>query len=237
MKSNWMLFTGISLVMLCNSGFAQQILKLEHGHVLDFLYLNNIIGNEKPKQQYFVDIAPVGRELGYKPLIAFKINKPPSLGNYFPDTLAIAAWEGSVADRKATFDELLNRVPDIHQRRFEVWSSFNMNNYYVEKDMMLSFQHEKRYVLTSFWRENNSIDNAVAEYTKHIDSAGGKVLVSLKDGFSIKGYMYDPEYTLISEWPDMGTFEQFHKKHGTQLLERSGIKHVNELHLELIKRK
>jgi len=236
MRIRWSMLIGLLFALCSATASAQQILRFEKDHVLDFLYLNNIAGNEQARKQYFKDIGPIGRELGFQPLTAFRIKKAPTQGNYFPDTLAIAAWKGSMKQRMETFDELIRRVPDIQQRRLEIWSTFNMANYYIEEDTALSFFEDKRYVLTSFWQQDDTFSQSIDDYLRAVKQAGGKVMISLENAASIKGYLYAPEYTVITEWQDMASFSQFHNQFKDKMLKSNGVKHINELHLELIDR-
>lgn len=225
------------LVLIAPLSQAKNSFTIKGEQVIDLLYLNDIPGNEQAKKQYFKDIGPVGRALGYKPLFAFFIKEKPVQGNYFPNVLAIAAWPGDMHNRMQLFDQLLKKVPDIHQRRFDVWSSFHMTNYYIENDLTLSFDDEKRYVIAGFWQHDNAQSKALMNsYQASVNKAGGQVMMALTGGSSPFGYMYNPDFTVITEWPNLASFERFSKANQQIQQQNKNIKHINELHLQLINR-
>lgn len=238
MKFNWVLTFFSMLIFFSSQSTAEQTLSLKENTVIDLLFLNDIAGNGQLKKLYFTDVAPIAKAMGYQPIMGFRITKKPIQGNYFPNVLAIAQWPGNMDDRQNLFDQLLVKVPDLHAKRFDIWSSFSMSNYYVSKDRRLTFKDNKRYVLTAFWQSNEKIfQGHLKQYIQQIENAGGKVLIKLSEGSSLFGYLYNPDMTFITEWQDMNAFERFSQTTKVNGKNSSGVKHINEFHLEPIKRK
>lgn len=238
MKFNWVIIFFSTLIFFSAQTKAEQTLSLKENTVIDLLFLNDIADNGKLKKQYFTDVAPIAKAMGYQPIMGFRITKKPIQGNYFPNVLAIAQWPGNMDDRQKLFEQLLVKVPDLHAKRFDIWSSFNMSNYYVSKDKTLTFKDDKRYVLSAFWQSNEkAFQDYMAQYVRKVESAGGKVLIKLNEGSSLFGYLYNPDFTFITEWNDMSAFERFSQSAKVNNSNNSGVKHINEFHLEPIKRK
>lgn len=238
MKFKWVVIFFSMLLFISSQTKADQTLSLKENTVIDLLFLNDISDNQKFKKQYFVDVAPIAKTMGYQPIMGFRIKEKPIQGNYFPNVLAIAQWPGNMADRKSLFEQLLVKVPDLHAKRFDVWSSFKMSNYYIHKDKTLTFKDDKRYVLTALWQsDEKKFKNYLKQHIEQVESAGGKVLIKLDEGSSLFGYLYNPDFTVITEWNDMKAIKRFTQSTKINNKNSSGVKHINELHLEPIKRK
>ena len=238
MKFKWVVIFFSSLIFISSQTKAGQTLSLKENTVIDLLFLNDIADNGKLKKQYFIDVAPTAKAMGYQPLIGFRIKEKPIQGNYFPNVLAIAQWPGNMDDRQKLFEQLLVKVPDLHAKRFDIWSSFNMSNYYVSSDKTITFNDDKRYVLTAFWQNNeNAFQRYLKQYIQQVEGAGGKVLIKLNEGSSLFGYLYNPDTTFITEWNNMDAFNRFSHTAKVNSENVAGVKHVNELHIEPIKRK
>lgn len=206
---------------------------LKKDHVIDLLFINTIEETRQAQKQYFRDVGPKARPLGYQPIIAFRITRKPISGNYFPDTLAIASWPGNMNDRAKYLETLEQAVPDLHARRFNHWSSFNMTHHYVPRDIPIRFDPAKIYVLSSYWPNNDSSFMAFRKQQKQrIAEHGGVVKLDLDKGHSLFGYLYQPEVTMITEWRNQAAFDAFRQSNPGN--DRQALKQHNQLYLELI---
>ncbi len=215
------------------SFFAQagESLVIKKDRVIDFLFLNNKENAQQHLKNYFSTVIPAANKLGYQPVYSFSIKRKPIRGNYHPDNLAIGSWPGGFKERREGLEKLMVQFPDLHARRFDIWSTFNMTNYAIKEDIVAPLSPDNIYVLSAYWKnEQQSFDDFRKNQMERIQKSGGKVILKLEDGRSPFGYLYNPELTIITEWPSQKAFDQFHSKY--LHLDQKSIKHANELYLE-----
>ena len=68
--------------------------------------------------------------------------------------------------------------------------------------------------------------NFKKEWLKEAKNNGGKVLLELNDAMSSIGYMYKPDYMVLTEWNDRDAFDTFAKV--TNEMGEKGIQNVNQ---------
>ncbi|MEX0300042.1 MAG: hypothetical protein AB3N28_13300 [Kordiimonas sp.] len=201
--------------------------KFEKGRVLDILYLIRKDNPREAYQRYFKEVGPFAIELGYKPLSGLSVVGKPTTGNIYPDVVAFGTWPGDFEDRASHLKTLMKQVPDLHSRRMDLWSSFNMSWYELTEDITLTIDSEKYYVLSAYWQENEAaFKRFVKAYKSAAASAGGEVVLELTDGQSPFSYMHKPELVLISEWESEQVFKEFHARNAE--LNHKALKHATE---------
>lgn len=201
--------------------------KFEKGRVLDILYLIRKDNPREAYQRYFNEVGPFAIELGYKPLGGLNVVGKPTIGNIYPDVVAFGSWPGDFEDRANHLKTLMKQVPDLHSRRMDLWSSFNMSWYEVKKDITLTVDSEKYYVLSAYWQESEaSFKRFVKAQKRAAASAGGEIVLDLTDGQSPFSYMHKPDLVLISEWDSEQAFRAFQVKNTE--LDHKALKHATE---------
>ncbi len=207
--------------------------KFEKGRVLDILYLVRKDNPREAYQKYFKEVGPFAIELGYKPLGGLSVVGKPTTGNMYPDVIAFGSWPGDFEDRANHLKTLMKQVPDLHSRRMDLWSLFNMSWYEVKEDITLTVDSEKYYVLSAYWQENETAFERFQEMHKQATlSAGAKIVLELTDGQSPFSYMHKPELVWISEWDSEEAFKALHAKNSG--LNLKAVKHVTEFPINRI---
>ncbi len=195
------------------------------GEVLDILLFNG--KKELPKlfPKYKETAFAFALEKGYKPQPFLAVTET-TQGGYQPDTYIIAKWT-DLAGRKAFVNEILEKVPDFHQQRRAMWSSFSLAFYEVTKDMSFEADPDKILVATSYWKDNTgAFTNFKKEWLKMAKNNGGKVLLELTGAMSTVGYMYKPDFIVLTEWNDRAAFDSFTKE--SMKMGEKGIQNVNQ---------
>ena len=97
----------------------------------------------------------------------------------------------------------------------------------MAQDFSFEFDTEKIYVATAYWKDGDTKFNIFKnEWIERVKKKGGKVLIELKDAQSSVGYMYKPDYVVLTEWNDRESFNTFlieNKK-----MESEPIQNVNQ---------
>ncbi|MEM7585588.1 MAG: hypothetical protein AAF560_19515 [Acidobacteriota bacterium] len=207
----------------------------QKGQAIDFLFLNQKPDTEQALKDYFGAVFPIVKEAGYTPLPGFRITQSPTQGNYHPAVLVIASWR-SPESRAHAMRTIEERVPDFHQQRRDIWSSFDMTVYTMQEDVAFTVRSDKVYTLTAYWQEPGSrFAGFKREWLRKTRQAGGSIQLELEDGVSPFGYRYDPDYMVITEWERLTDFEQFTKEN--LAMDHEPIRHVNQFILDLVPRK
>jgi len=228
----WILLGMLFASMTVKAESASKQVKIDKGQVIDFLFLNRKADGHKYRKQYFSEVGKPARAMGYTPITSFRIKRNPIRGNYHPDALAIAGWKGDYQDRMGYLAQLMKKIPDLHARRFDIWSTFMMTHYYISEDMQLTFDPNKIYVLSAYWqRDKQSFDDFRTQHMAKIQQAGGQLKMRFGQGKSPFGYTYDPDLTLVTEWQNQDTFDEFHQQNLE--INQTAVKQVNEFYLEV----
>lgn len=207
-------------------------LTFKKDQVADFLFLTDREDGKPLKKQYFADIGPAAVAMGYQNTTAFRITRNPVSGQYIPRVLAIASWPGDWQQRQAFFSQLVEEKPDIAERRFAIWSTFNMSNYEITEDIDVAFDADKVYVFGAYWQSDaKDFTELSDDMLTDIEQAGGKVLFNYADAQSLFGYVEAPDLTMITEWQSQQDFDQYYKDRGTKLAQ--AMKYSSELYLDI----
>lgn len=202
---------------------------LKKGEVLDILLLTQNPDVKEDLQSYFQTAFPVAKRMSYQPVPGFKI-KAHAQGNHSPANLILGKWN-DIEKRETFLEEIINEVPDFHERRRKIWSYFGLSYFEMKEDLSFEIDRSRYNVATAYWLSEGSKSNKFYKgWKQKIDDMDGQVLVQLSDGTSPFGYRYDPDYFVISSWENEAAFNAFNKV--TQEMKADGIEHVNEFILE-----
>jgi len=195
------------------------------GEVMDILLFNGKQELSKHFPKYKETAFAFALEKGYKPQPFLAVTET-TQGGYQPDTYVIGKWT-DLASRKAFVNEILEKVPDFHQQRRAMWSSFSLAFYEVTKDVSFEANPDKILVATSYWKDNSgTFTKFKKEWLKKAKNNGGKVLLELTGAMSTVGYMYKPDFIVLTEWNDRISFDTFAKE--SMKMGEKGIQNVNQ---------
>ena len=201
-------------------------ISLKKGEALDLLLLNTNAEAKEELNEYFAEAVPIAQKWGYKPQYSSRISVAPTQGNYWPSTFIIAKWEDY--DKRIQFTEdIIKEYPLFHQRRREIWPTFNLTYWKVEEDQEILIHPDKFYIATSYWGEEEREFGEFSErLEKEVDRKGGKVVLEFRNGTSPFGYRYNPDLFTIVEWESKEDFEKFYEKNTR--MDHAGVAHVNQ---------
>lgn len=199
----------------------------DKGQVLDVLYLIRRPDTGAALQDYFKEIGPVARKLNYTPHGGLGVSGKPAQGNFMPDVVAFGTWPGDFSDRDAAYGRLLEEAPDLHSRRMDIWSSFNMTQYELGEDISLTMGKAKHYVLTAYWLEDaGNLDAFQAMLMETLSATSGTAKMVLTGGRSPFGYAFTPDLVVFSEWDNVLDAAKF--TGASKALNSHGVVHVNQ---------
>ncbi len=199
----------------------------DKGQVLDVLYLTRRPDTGAALQDYFKTAGPIARKLKYTPHGAIRVASKPSQGNLYPDVVAFGTWPGGFADRDSAYRRLLTELPDLQSRRMDIWSSFNMTQYELNEDVVLTMDKAKHYMLTAYWLEDAStLDAFEASFIEALQATSGTSKMLLTGGRSPFGYAFTPDLVVISEWDNI--LDQAKFVDASKRLNTLGVSHVNQ---------
>ncbi len=206
----------------------------EAGQVIDFLFLTRRPNSDEAYRSYAQDAISEARALDYKGLSGFAITRKPTQGNYYPELLIFGGWPGDFEDRANALDRLKEVVPDLNDRRLDIWSRFDMTNYQISQEIRFDVDYEKVQVLTAYWQKDPSLFKAFkTSFVEEILATGGELKAEFTEGRSPFGYEYNPDYTVIAEWDTQAAFDLFLAKN--LQMDHAGVTHVNQMYLTPIK--
>tara|TARA_R110002051_G_scaffold290773_2_gene354469 strand:- start:1351 stop:2043 length:693 start_codon:yes stop_codon:yes gene_type:complete len=195
------------------------------GEVLDILLFTGKPEFSKLFPRYKETAFTFAVKTGYQPQPILSIVET-TQGGIQPGSFVFGKWPG-VSARKKFLNEITTEVPDFHEQRRAMWSSFFLAYYEMEKDVSFDLNPEKVLVATAYWKdESKTFMNFKKEWLKKAKNNGGKVLLELNDAMSSVGYMYKPDYMVLTEWNDRASFYAFAKVN-MQMGEK-GIQNVNQ---------
>lgn len=202
-------------------------LNFAKNQVLDVLYLTRHPDSDAALQDYFKTLIPIARKLNYTGHGGLGVPGKPQQGNLYPSVVAFGTWPGDFSDRDAYYQQLLAEAPDLHSRRMDIWSSFNMTQYEVSEDISLTMDKAKHYVLTAYWLQDTSkLDDFQSDLMDIIKSTSGTSKLALTGGRSPFQYAYTPDLMVISEWDNVLDAAKF--TNASKDLNARGVKHVNQ---------
>ncbi|MEM1182387.1 MAG: hypothetical protein AAGM22_28835 [Acidobacteriota bacterium] len=232
MKTLLLTITAVALATLpfadLSADDADVTLTVEKGEALDVLFLTTKPDTQEKLGDYFATVSPIVKKAGYTPKPGFALSA--TRGNYDPSRVVFASWR-SPEDRAEAMAAIDANVENFHERRREIWSSFNMTVYTMENDVAVAMDADKTYVMTAYWRtDGDGFDAFTKSWRKSAGRAGGTVVLELEDGWSPFGYRYDPDYLAITEWKSDKAFETFHAGLG---IDTAAVSHVDEWVLDV----
>ncbi len=211
--------------LLANAQSKTKKWDFKKGEVLDILLFNGKPELPKLFPRYKETAFAFALEKGYQPQPLLAVAET-TQGGYQPDTYVIAKWT-NLAGRKNFLNEIIAKVPDFHEQRRAMWSSFNLAYYVMTKDIYFEVNPDKIVVATSYWKDDTeTFINFKKEWLKTAKNNGGKVLLELNDPMSTVGYMYKPDFIVLTEWNDRAAFDAFSKE--SMKMGEKGIQNVNQ---------
>ncbi|MEM9078479.1 MAG: hypothetical protein AAGC43_15660 [Bacteroidota bacterium] len=186
---------------------------LKKGEAFDILFLTTREGTQDLFKEYRKTAFPVATEMGFSPIPGFKIRETVQ-GNYEPQSLILAKWT-NLSLREKFLAEIEGRVPNFHEMRKKIWSLFNLTYYEIQQEQTIQLDREKVIVATAYWKKENMQDdfaNFLTQLKKVIKKTNGTLKIELVNGRSPKGYVYNPDYMVITQWETKKEFDAFQKK-------------------------
>ncbi|WP_128755276.1 hypothetical protein [Aquimarina sediminis] len=203
---------------------------LKKGQAFDILFLGTKPETKEKLQNYFKTVFPVAEKVGYHSLPGYKIEETPTQGNYHPQAMILGYWD-NLQGRKEFLKKIEEVMPDFHQERRNIWSSFNLTYYELKEDLSFDINPEKFNIVTAYWKkDNSSIKKFKQEWVQNVKNTGGQIRLELMDGNSPFGYYHNPDYLVITEWKDKAAFNKFYTKNLE--MNHSSIKHVNQFQIK-----
>lgn len=201
-------------------------IQVKKGQVLDALYITTKKDVGDQLNEYFKTVFPIAEEAGYHRLPSMKIVGSPTQGNYQPSALVFGYWD-DLQSREDFLEAIVKVVPDFHQTRRDIWSSFSLAYYELEEDLSFEIDPSKVYVATNYWSEDaDDFVQFKRDWLSKAKRLGGQVVLEQVDAQSPYGYLYDPDYFTIMSWSSKAAFEQFYKE--DLRMDHSAVKHVNQ---------
>ncbi|WKN45118.1 hypothetical protein [Tunicatimonas pelagia] len=216
------LFSFITWSLLAQSSASTY--HLEAGEVLDILLLSQNPGSDSLFKNYGQTAFPVAARMSYESLPGFKV-KELTQGNYQPGSMILGKWQ-NLEKREQFLHEIEKEVPDFHAQRRAIWPTFHLTYYEVPSTLDFTIDRKDFNVVTSLWqKEEGAFQEYQQQWLQQVEQAGGKVVLSLKDGTSPFGYYYQPDLMTVVTWDDREAYETFVE--ATQKFDRRGVLHLN----------
>ena len=195
------------------------------GEVLDILLFTGTKDFAKFFPKYRETAFAFALKNGYQPQPLLAISET-TQGGLQPQSFVFGKWK-DLKSRTTFLKEITNEVPDFHDQRRAIWSNFYLAFYELDKDVSFEITEYKIFVATALWRDDNSYFKTYSSnWHKLVEKHGGKVLLELTSPRSSVGYMYKPDYVVLTEWKDKASFEAFHKDNLD--MREKGIININE---------
>ncbi|WP_133067192.1 hypothetical protein [Flagellimonas pacifica] len=226
-KTNLIMLMGLLLLSgnMVNAQSKTKLLNFKKGEVLDILLFTGKPEMGKLFPKYKKTAFAFALKTGYQPQPLFSIAET-TQGGFQPGTFVFGKWT-NMQSRKKFLNEIEEEVPDFHEQRRAMWSSFYLAYYKMPKDVSFEINPEKVVVATAYWRnDENEFKNYKNEWLRKAKNQGGKVLLELTDAKSSVGYMYKPDYMVLIEWEDRATFNAFYKEN--MKMGNNSIQNVNQ---------
>ncbi|WP_340200703.1 hypothetical protein [Ascidiimonas sp. W6] len=219
-----LVFTAIFLGGLLVSAQSKTV-TFKKGEVLDILLFTGKPDFSKLFPRYKETAFTFALKTGYQPQPILSIAET-TQGGIQPGSFVFGKWT-NLASRKKFLNEITTVVPDFHEQRRAMWSSFHLAFYEMKEDTSFDLNPEKVLVATAYWKDDSStFMNFKKEWLKKAKKNGAKVLLELNDAMSSVGYMYKPDYLVLIEWNDRASFNAFAKENIK--MSEKGIQNVNQ---------
>lgn len=200
-------------------------LTFKKGEVLDILLFTGKPEMGKLFPKYKETAFAFALKNGYQPQPILAITET-TQGGIQPGSFVFGKWT-NLASRKKFLNEITSEVPDFHEQRRAMWSSFYLAFYEMDKDISFDINPDKVIVATAYWKDGSgSFTNFKKEWLNKAKSNGGKVVLELYDAMSSVGYMFKPDYMVLTEWNNRAAFDAFTK--ASMKIGEKGIQNVNQ---------
>ncbi len=229
--NKWILSVTFFLFALALQGQNKdKVLNLKKGQVLDILLFNMNPDNDAAIKRYFTEAIPIAQEMGYTTQPSFQVISPAWNGSYQPELLIFGAWP-DIKIRKQFLETIVDRKPDFHDHRREIWSNFFLTYYELKEDLSIELKASSHFLATALWSEKGSaLEKTHEQLSAIIQKHNGKKILILKDGYSPMGYYYNPDLLLITEFRNEEDFLLF--KEELSHFEYANIKHINQFQIK-----
>ncbi|OEK05802.1 hypothetical protein BFP71_06695 [Roseivirga misakiensis] len=199
---------------------------LKKGEAFDIILFNQVPESGEILNKYFASAVSEAQAFGYVPQKGFKVDEVPFQGNYWPKTIIIGKWKNYL--KRVNFTtEITDKVPDFHEMRRQIWSTFSLTYWEVKEDRTVKMDLGKYNVMTAYWADKGSAFKKFNDqWLKTAKASGGNVVLELSGGTSPFGYNYNPDYLTITSWENKEAFEAFRRKN--LAMSHEGVKHVNQ---------
>ncbi len=199
-----------------------KIISIRKGQSIDFLVGVINPETEKLREEYFGNIVPVAMKNGFKSELQMLISEPIVENEFKATFCGLMSWPNAKS-RIGFRNDMENHSYDYLSQREKIWPIFNnIEHNNIERDYEFSVSSDKVYVVTAYWITDQSLFNTKKRETpKNIENAGGKFLITLKDGKSSNSD-YEPNYISITEWNSVASFKAYLDT-GDNSIENSGI--------------
>lgn len=222
-----------NLVLVCIAIFLGGLLTnaqsktiaFKKGEVLDILLFTGKPDFSKLFPRYKETAFTFALKTGYQPQPILSVAET-TQGGIQPGSFVFGKWP-NLQSRKKFLNEITTEVPDFHEQRRAMWSLFNLAYYEMKEDISFDLNPEKVLVVTAYWKDDtNAFINFKKEWLKKAKKNGGKILLELNDAMSSVGYMYKPDFMILTEWNDRTSFDAFAKEN--MKMGEKGIENVNQ---------
>lgn len=228
MKFTQLVSTVLFFFLMAANSVAQNNIKtydLKKGEVLDILLIRNQPEGAPLFDRYKKTAFPVALELSYQPLPGFKISEY-TQGNHHPHSFLLSKWD-NLAKRERFLATIDKKVPDFHEQRRAIWSTFDLTYYEMQDDVSFQVDKDKVIVATAYWQEDTvQFTQFKKAFLKKAKKAKGRTVIELTNGISPFGYYYQPDYLVITEWDNRAEFDAFYQENVK--MDHDGVKHVNQ---------
>ncbi len=204
--------------------------EFKKGQSFDIILFNKLPEVEGTIEKYIKSAIPVAQKYGFMHQKGFKVTRMATQGNYRPETVVVGLWT-DFNKREEFITDITNEVPDFHEMRRSIWSSFFLTYWEVTEDKTVEVDSERFNVMTAYWEEDaKSFEKFKQGWKDNAKRSGGKIVLELEEGKSPVGYYYNPDHLTITSWESKESFEEFYK---TNLeMNHTGVKHVNQFIIE-----
>ncbi|QTE23560.1 hypothetical protein [Polaribacter cellanae] len=217
----------IFLLSLSNVNGQSKVIKLnfKKGEVLDILLFTGKPDMGKYFPEYKKTAFAFALQTGYTPQPILNITETTE-GGLQPGNFVFGKWKNLTA-REQFLNEIDKKVPDFHQQRRKMWSTFYLSYFEMNENTSFELHSEKLNVATAYWLKNkNDIKNFQKEWTKMAKKNGATILLGLNNPKSSVGYMYKPNFIILTSWPSKASFDNFKKE--AFLKKNKSVINVNE---------
>lgn len=208
-----------------NSQSKVRTLDFKKGEVLDILLFTGKPDMGKYFPEYKKTAFAFALKSGYTPQPILNIIETTE-GGLQPGNFVFGKWK-NLERREQFLNEIDKKVPDFHQQRRKMWSTFYLSYFEMKENTSFEINPNKINVATAYWFNNKKdINKFKKEWLKSVEKSGANIILELKDAKSSVGYMYKPDFIVITAWHSRASFNNFKKE--IFLKENKSVKNVNE---------